>query len=128
MRYGGPGVLALSGGVRDEEALTRALAVLQPGHCRRAHAGQSGDDHGRTTEQRRADGRGGAEARAGKAAPPLAIKSVSLGVVRFVVTADGAKYLEGASLANGFVLKAIQEDRLILSNGDQDIIYYFGRG
>ncbi|MGB4876459.1 MAG: EscD/YscD/HrpQ family type III secretion system periplasmic domain-containing protein, partial [Candidatus Competibacter sp.] len=62
-----------------------------------------------------------------RAAPPLAIKSVSLGAVRFVVTADGAKYLEGASLGNGFILKAIQDDGLILSDGDRDIIQDFGR-
>lgn len=128
--YAAPGVLALNGQVQDQPSLTRAVETL-----RRDIPGLRELDNRATVAPGRtayaATNAGSASDRpvslAPRAAPPLAIKSVSLGAVRFVVTADGAKYLEGASLGNGFILKAIQDDGLILSDGDRDIIQDFGR-
>lgn len=124
--YAGPGVLTLSGDAPDHQSVARAAENLQ-----RDIPGLRKLDNRVAVAARASAGRPitpAPSAGAPRAAPQLAIRSVSLGSVRFVVTADGAKYLEGASLANGFVLKAIREDGLVLSNGDQDIIYHFGRG
>ncbi|CDI03411.1 hypothetical protein BN873_490020 [Candidatus Competibacter denitrificans Run_A_D11] len=133
--YGSPGVLRLNGETRDQPSLTRAVETLRrdiPGlreldnratvaAGRTASAAtNAGSAGGRTLSPAPATG-------APRTPSPLAIKSVSLGAVRFIVTTDGAKYLEGASLGNGYVLKAIQDDGLILSDGDRDIIQDFGR-
>lgn len=122
--YAGPGALALDGQAPDQPSLTRAAEML-----RRDIPGLRELDNRATVAAGRV-ARAAASASstpAPRRAPPLTIKSVSLGPVRFVVTADGAKYLEGASLGNGFVLKSIQEDGLILSDGDRDILQDFGR-
>ena len=133
--YEAPGILVLNGDAPDGQRVTRALEMLQrdiPGlrkldnrvtvaTGRTASAsGRAGPASDRALSPAPSTG-------AARGAPSLTLKSVSLGSVRFVVTADGAKYLEGASLGNGYVLKAIQDDGLILSNGDQNLIHYFGR-
>lgn len=129
--YDAPGVLTLNGQTRDQQSLTRALEILQrdiPGLRKLDNRVTMGRTASAVASAGSASDRAmPSSTGAARGAPPLAIKSVSLGSVRFVVTADGAKYLEGASLGNGFILKAIQDDGLILSNGDQDILYDFGR-
>lgn len=54
----------------------------------------------------------------------LSIRSVSIGAVPYIVTQEGKKYIEGASLTNGYTLKAIQPGKLVLSRNDMETIYY----
>ncbi|MBK8508189.1 MAG: type III secretion system inner membrane ring subunit SctD [Candidatus Competibacteraceae bacterium] len=130
--YAGPGILALNGQVQDPLSLTRAAEMLRRDiHGLRQLDNRATVAAGRAaTSARAADDRFATRLPAAETArrpPSLHIKSVNLSSVRFVVTIDGAKYLEGASLGNGFALKTIRDDGLILSDGDRDIIQDFGR-
>ncbi len=57
--------------------------------------------------------------------PRLAIRSVNVSTVPYIVTHDGLKYLEGARLPNGFIIQTIQADHLILMRDNQLLTYYF---
>ncbi|WP_257282266.1 type III secretion system inner membrane ring subunit SctD [Endozoicomonas sp. ISHI1] len=59
-------------------------------------------------------------------APSLKIRSVSMGRVPFVTMDDGAKYLIGAKLANGYIIEDINLDYLLLSKGTDRIKYRLG--
>ncbi|WP_422133425.1 type III secretion system inner membrane ring subunit SctD [Endozoicomonas sp. ALD040] len=59
-------------------------------------------------------------------APSLKIRSVSMGRVPFVTMEDGAKYLIGAKLANGYIIEDINLDYLLLSKGTDRIKYRLG--
>lgn len=56
----------------------------------------------------------------------LAIRGVSIGLAPFITTQDGSKYMEGSTLANGYVVRSIKPDRLILSKQDHTTVYYLG--
>lgn len=56
----------------------------------------------------------------------LAIRSVSVGKVPFLVSKDGKKYMEGSALGDGYFIKAIKPDHVILTNNGVDIPLYYG--
>lgn len=56
----------------------------------------------------------------------LAIRGVSIGIAPFITTTDGGKFMEGSTLSNGYVVKSIRPDRLILSKDNQSTVYYLG--
>ncbi len=56
----------------------------------------------------------------------LAIKSVRIGDVPYLVTDDGAKYLEGSVLPNGYMVKSILSDKIVLSRNSVEAVYYLG--
>ena len=58
--------------------------------------------------------------------PSLKIRAVSMGRVPFVTMADGAKYLVGAKLANGYIIEDINLEYLLLSKGTDRIKYRLG--
>ena len=53
--------------------------------------------------------------------PVLDIKGVSTGAVRYMTLADGTRCFEGGKLKNGYVVKSIEHDRIILKKGDREI-------
>ncbi len=58
----------------------------------------------------------------------LAIRSVNIhGEDAYVELQDGSKYLPGAQIANGYRLRAIGPDRLVLSRDGREYVYPFGR-
>ena len=57
----------------------------------------------------------------------LALRSVSVGEVPFVVSKDGKKYLEGAHLGEGYYIKKIMADRVLLNHEGTEIPIYFGK-
>ncbi|WP_062268764.1 type III secretion system inner membrane ring subunit SctD [Endozoicomonas arenosclerae] len=59
-------------------------------------------------------------------APSLKIRAVSMGRVPFVTMQDGAKYLIGAKLANGYIIEDINLEYLLLSKGTDRIKYRLG--
>ncbi|MRI35052.1 EscD/YscD/HrpQ family type III secretion system inner membrane ring protein [Endozoicomonas sp. OPT23] len=63
---------------------------------------------------------------AGPLSPSLSITGVSMGRVPFVVMEDGAKYLIGAKLANGYVIEEINLEYLLLTKGTNRIKYRLG--
>ena len=56
----------------------------------------------------------------------LSIKGVSMGRVPYVVMEDGAKYLVGAKLANGYIIEEINLEYLLLTKGINRIKYRLG--
>ncbi len=56
----------------------------------------------------------------------LAVRSVNLGRIRYLTWENGHKYFEGSELENGYVIKSIHPDRIILSRAERDKTYYFG--
>jgi type III secretion system YscD/HrpQ family protein len=56
----------------------------------------------------------------------LAIRSVSVGKVPFLVAKDGKKYMEGSSLGEKYFVKAIKSDHVVLTNNGIDIPFYYG--
>ena len=56
----------------------------------------------------------------------LPIKGVTIGTVRYITTADGGKYFEGGTMENGLNVKNIFSNRIVLTQGDQEFVYYFG--
>jgi type III secretion system YscD/HrpQ family protein len=63
------------------------------------------------------------------AQPPgveLAIRAVSLGDNPYVTLDDGQKYMIGSRLANGWIIRDIRPDRIVLLIGDRETIYYLG--
>lgn len=57
----------------------------------------------------------------------LSLRSVSIGDVPFIVSKDGAKYLEGAHLGEGYYLKKIMTDHVLLKHDGTEIPVYFGK-
>ena len=84
--------------------------------------------YGKRPELRVATKTAGAPAKVvnNKLAPSLDIRSVSMGRVPFVTMADGAKYLIGAKLANGYIIEDINLEYLLLSKGTDRIKYRLG--
>ncbi|MCY4472101.1 MAG: type III secretion system inner membrane ring subunit SctD [Kistimonas sp.] len=62
----------------------------------------------------------------GSMQPLLAIRSISLGQVPYVILQNGEKYLRGAKLANGYILENINLEYLTLRLGDERIKYFIG--
>lgn len=56
----------------------------------------------------------------------LAIRSVSVGKVPFLVAKDGKKYMEGSALGEKYFVKAIKSDHVVLTNNGMDIPFYYG--
>lgn len=54
----------------------------------------------------------------------LAIRSVSVGNVPYLVTQKGQKYVEGTTLKNGYKIKSIQPGKIILSFNGKEAIHY----
>jgi len=57
----------------------------------------------------------------------LSLMSVSVGDVPFIVAKDGAKYLEGAHLGEGYYLEKIMSDHVLLKHDGTEIPIYFGK-
>lgn len=56
----------------------------------------------------------------------LAIRSVSVGKVPFLVDKEGKKYMEGSSLGGKYFIKSIKADHVVLTNNGIDIPFYYG--
>lgn len=56
----------------------------------------------------------------------LAIRSVSVGKVPFLVAKDGKKYMEGSTLGEKYFIKAIKPDHVVLTNNGVEIPFYYG--
>lgn len=56
----------------------------------------------------------------------LAIRSVSVGDVPFLVSKDGKKYMEGSALGESYFVKTIKPDHVVLTNNGMDIPFYYG--
>lgn len=55
--------------------------------------------------------------------PKLDVVSISLGRLRYITLSDNRKFFEGAMLDNGFILRSIEADRLVLSrNGHRWVL------
>ncbi len=57
----------------------------------------------------------------------LSLRSVSIGEIPFIVSKDGNKYLEGAHLGEGYYLKKIMVDKILLQHEGMEIPVYFGK-
>lgn len=57
----------------------------------------------------------------------LSLRSVSVGNVPFIVSKDGKKYLEGAHLGEGYYIKTIMADKVLLKYKGTEIPVYFGK-
>ena len=58
----------------------------------------------------------------------LAIRGVSVGKVPFITSKDDKKYLVGSHLGEGYYVKSITSDRILLRHNDIEIPVYFGKG
>ncbi|OQX15849.1 MAG: EscD/YscD/HrpQ family type III secretion system inner membrane ring protein [Thiothrix lacustris] len=56
----------------------------------------------------------------------LAIRSVSVGKIPFLVAKDGKKYMEGSALGEKYFVKSIKSDHVVLTNNGMDIPFYYG--
>lgn len=56
----------------------------------------------------------------------LAIRSVNLGRIRYLTLADGQKYFEGSVLENGYVIKSITPERIVVSRFEREKIFLLG--
>lgn len=56
----------------------------------------------------------------------LAIRSVSVGKIPYLVSKDGKKYMEGSKLSDNYFVKAIKPDHVVLSTQGMDIPFYYG--
>ena len=57
----------------------------------------------------------------------LSLRSVSIGDVPFIVSKDGTKYLEGAHLGEGYYLRKVMSDHVLLKHDGTEIPVYFGK-
>ena len=57
----------------------------------------------------------------------LAIRGVSVGKVPFITSKDDKKYLLGSHLGEGYYVKSITSDRILLRHNDIEIPVYFGK-
>jgi hypothetical protein len=53
--------------------------------------------------------------------PALQLQAIWYGEHPYIVTADGAHYFEGAVLDNGWIIREIGEDRLLLAKGGETV-------
>lgn len=58
----------------------------------------------------------------------LAIRGVSVGKVPFITSKDDKKYLVGSHLGEGYYVKSITSDKILLRHNDIEIPVYFGKG
>ncbi len=56
----------------------------------------------------------------------LDIKSVRVGDVPYIIMVDGSKFLEGGILPNGYTVKDISSDKILLSKNKVEAVYYLG--
>jgi type III secretion system YscD/HrpQ family protein len=56
----------------------------------------------------------------------LAIRSVSVGKIPYLVSKDGKKYMEGSKLSDNYFVKSIKPDHVVLSTQGMDIPFYYG--
>ncbi|WP_374212393.1 SctD/MshK family protein [Thiothrix subterranea] len=56
----------------------------------------------------------------------LAIRSVSVGKIPFLVAKDGKKYMEGSALGEKYFVKSIKSDHVVLTNNGMEIPFYYG--
>ncbi len=54
----------------------------------------------------------------------LDIRSVRVSQVPYFITQDGTKYLQGAHLPNGFSVKSIHSDKIVLTKNNTEAIYH----
>ena len=57
----------------------------------------------------------------------LALRSVSIGDIPFIVSKDGTKYLEGAHLGEGYYLEKILPDHVLIKHNGTKIPIYFAK-
>lgn len=57
----------------------------------------------------------------------LPIKGVNLEPNKYITLEGGAKYFEGGRMENGWTIKSITSDHMVLSRDGREMIYYFGR-
>ncbi len=57
----------------------------------------------------------------------LALRSVSVGDVPFVVSKGGEKYFKGSHVGEGYYIKAINDSNIILKNDDIEFPIFFGQ-
>lgn len=57
----------------------------------------------------------------------LALRSVSVGEVPFVVSKDGEKYFKGSHVGQGYYIKSINDSNIILKNDDIEFPIFFGQ-
>ncbi len=57
----------------------------------------------------------------------LSLRSVSIGEIPFIVSKDGNKYLEGAHLGEGYYIKKIMVDKVLLQHKGIEMPVYFGK-
>lgn len=57
----------------------------------------------------------------------LAIRSVSVGSIPFVVSKDGNKYFQGSHVGSGYYIESINDDHILLKNDDFMFPVYFGQ-
>ncbi|MBG0775382.1 MAG: type III secretion system inner membrane ring subunit SctD [Desulfovibrionaceae bacterium] len=58
--------------------------------------------------------------------PRLAVQSVSLGAARFMTLKNGKRYFEGGRLPDGYVIREIMADRIVLAKGEAVVTYRIG--
>jgi type III secretion system YscD/HrpQ family protein len=56
----------------------------------------------------------------------LAIRSVSVGKVPFMVAKDGKKYMEGSAIGENYFVKSITPDHVVLVNNGMEVPFYYG--
>jgi Inner membrane component of T3SS, cytoplasmic domain/Inner membrane component of T3SS, periplasmic domain len=56
-----------------------------------------------------------------RAMPALPLQAIWYGERPYIVTADGGRYFEGAVLDNGWIIREIGEDRLLLAKGGETV-------
>lgn len=57
----------------------------------------------------------------------LALRSVSVGEVPFVVSKEGEKYFKGSHVGQGYYIKSINDSNIILKNDDIEFPIFFGQ-
>ncbi len=57
----------------------------------------------------------------------LAIRSVSVGEVPYVVSKDGEKYFTGSHIGEGYYINSINDDHIVLKSDDIEFPVYFGQ-
>jgi hypothetical protein len=55
------------------------------------------------------------------AKPPVSIQAVWFGDHPYMIASDGKRYYEGAFLNNGWLVRAIHGDRIVLAKGDEQL-------
>lgn len=57
----------------------------------------------------------------------LPIRAVSMGNIRYLTLEDGIKYFEGGKLSNGYIIRSITRDRIVLYNGSREVNLFLRR-